>query len=476
MDHRDLLSFGPYLLDIQERRVTRDGADVRISSRHFDLLCYPATHADVVVSKETLIKAAWDDTPVTTGSVDQGIFALRQALPMPAGEPLIETQARRGIRFLPTVTRVPRHQSDDSLDAVLEAHRIWFDGRAALETLNVADVVRARAAFERVVAALPERASAHVGLANACALQFEMTRTDAAPDTAALKVAVTHALQARHLDPKYGEAWATLGFVLERVSHFGLASRLDALGALQHAVLLEPDNWRHWFRLAACACGEERLRAARRALELMPGLALAHVLIATVFVARGLLAQALHELQQAVTAMHDETNASPYGCPAVYWLTGLIHLALGHHEEAMDAFQRELDCEHNGHLYANEVASNTWYAIGAARYHAGDHDGANAAFRECLSRVAKHPMARAALGETPTDGATMIDRAFAEAILLTVNGDATSEAAPQVIERAFAEAPAGNGGWLLPVEPMLMPWTSPDGWRGALARVRSRAA
>jgi DNA-binding response OmpR family regulator len=35
----DLLSFGPYLLDTHTRRLTRDGADVRLAARQLELLC-----------------------------------------------------------------------------------------------------------------------------------------------------------------------------------------------------------------------------------------------------------------------------------------------------------------------------------------------------------------------------------------------------------------------------------------------------
>ena len=47
-------------------------------------------------------------------------------------------------------------------------------------------------------------------------MQFEMTRADPAPDAAALAMAVHHAREACRLDPQSGEAWATLGFVLDR--------------------------------------------------------------------------------------------------------------------------------------------------------------------------------------------------------------------------------------------------------------------
>ena len=101
------------------------------------------------------------------------------------------------------------------------------------------------------MASVPEHASAHIGLANACVMQFEMTRADPVPDTAALGLAVRHAREACRLDPQSGEAWATLGFVLDRTR-----GRVDALAAAKRAVALEPDNWRHHFRLACAGWGK----------------------------------------------------------------------------------------------------------------------------------------------------------------------------------------------------------------------------
>ena len=112
-------------------------------------------------------------------------------------------------------------------------------------------------------------------------MQFETTRADETPDAAALATAAEHAREGMPPRSAYGEAWATLGFVLDRTGN-----HIDAVAALRRAVALEPDNWRHHFRLAYVSWGEERLRAARRTLALLPGFPLAHWLAATVHVAR----------------------------------------------------------------------------------------------------------------------------------------------------------------------------------------------
>jgi hypothetical protein len=48
-------------------------------------------------------------------------------------------------------------------------------------------------------------------------------------------------------------------------------------------------------------------------------------------------------------------------------------------------------------------------------------------------------------------------------------------AAAQLIDDALLEAPPGNAGWLLPVEPLLRPSACPETWTRPLARLRHRA-
>jgi hypothetical protein len=48
--------------------------------------------------------------------------------------------------------------------------------------------------------------------------------------------------------------------------------------------------------------------------------------------------------------------------------------------------------------------------------------------------------------------------------------------AARTVAAALAAAPAGNAGWVLPVEPLLHVSARPDAWGGALAYLRNRAA
>jgi DNA-binding winged helix-turn-helix (wHTH) protein len=504
-----LYLFGAFSLDAQLRRLSRDGERVPLGDRQAGVLACLVEHAGKVVSKDDLISAAWNDVAVTDNSLEQAISALRRLLGEAApGQPYVETVPRRGYRFAGAVTRTTRRESDDSLDALLAPHRAWVEGRAALETLRADRVAGARVDFEQAVAAAPDLAVAHIGLANACVMQFEMTRADASPNVAALTTAVEHARDACRLDAQSAEAWATLGFVLDRIGRHD-----EALAACGRATMLEPDNWRHHFRLALVGWGEQRLRAARRTLALVPGFPLAHWLAATVLVARGALEEAERELEAGIAphALHRVLQNAPpleptsdpprFGAVALHWLRGLLLLAQGEEQAALDSFARELALEQAGQLYARECCANASYAIGATKLRAGDAPGARAAFQEALDRVGAHPMARVGValvaggaaslepGTSPVSAAGearerlsdhvetargAFDVALARAVQLVATS-AHHEAA-RLVDAALASADAASAGWILPVEPLLRVGKHADAWAPVLARLRSRAS
>lgn len=475
--------FGPYQLDTASRRLLKDGAPVPLPPRHFDLLLLLVTRAGQVLSKDALIDAAWGGVAVSDNSLEQAVSGLRRLLGSGDGSAYIETHARRGYRFAAEVRRTERREPLEALDALLAPHRAWIEGRASLETLERSQITHAREVFERVLEQVPDQASAHVGLANAGVMQFEMTRSELLPDTEALSVAANHAREACRLDPRYGEAWATLGFVLDRTGH-----RADALAASRMAVSLEPDNWRHHLRLGYVSWGEERLREARRTLALLPGFPLAHWLAATVHVARQAFDEAERELMAGIEQDAGQSHRARFGGVALHWLHGLILLARGDDAGALAAFERELAGEQSGQLYARECCANAWYAIGALRLRQGDRAGALAAFAETIARVPLHPTAHVARAALSASGSAELvarlaasagDRlaapelTLARAVAAQLAGH--PDAAGRIVEETLAAAPEGSALWLLPVEPLLRV-DSTARWSAALTRLSMRAA
>lgn len=466
-----IYTFGNFELDARARVLKRQGERVALSDRYLGVLLHLAAHAGTVVSKDDLVQAGWGETAVGDNSIEQAISALRRALGVNvAQQQYVETVPRQGYRLAATVTRTTATATDDDLEALLAPHRALLDGRAALESLTRDEILRARDVFAEVVARVPDAANGHVGLANACVLQFEMTRADERPDLDALKLAAHHAYEACRIDTGNAEAWSTLSFIIERVGQ-----HTDALAAARRAISLEPDSWRHHFRLASIAWGEERLRAARRTLALLPGFALAHWLAASVLVARNMLDEAARELDTGIAAQ--QSGDARYSAVALHWLRGLIHLARGEEAEASAEFERELARETSGHLYARECCANTWYAIGAAHLRAG-RPQARAAFSEALRRLPRHGLAR--VGSAAAEGTTphlhephTMDEVLCAAALHVRAGDHARAAV--LVEEALATVTAPNAAWLLPVEPLLHVTAGPEAWTPVLARLRLRA-
>ncbi len=484
--------FAPFELDTTRPRLTCAGEPLAISDRQLDVLLLLVTRAGQIVSKDDLLQAGWKDVAVGDNSLEQAISTLRRLLGARAPDvAFIETVPRRGYRFVAGVERTVARESDAGLKALLAPHRAFVEGRLAIESFEADQIPRARRVFEGALVAAPDHASAHIGLANACVMQYEMTRADPAPDRASLEVAAHHAREACRLDPGSSEAWATLGFVLDRTG-----DRLDALAAAKRAVALEGDNWRHHFRLAYVGWGEERLRSAHRTLAALPAFPLAHWLAATVYVARQVPGEAERELVAGLAALARSAEGdSRFSGLALHWLLGLIYLAAGEDQRALEEFRRELAIEPAGHLYARECAGNTWYAIGALHLRHGRRAEAASAFEEALRRLPLHPMAglgkRAANTTAPPrpdvgtgvdvdvpvadlPRAPGVDVALVRAGHLVLAG-AHLEAA-RAVDAALAEAPASPSGWLLPLEPLLHVSARPDTWANALARLRNRAA
>ncbi|MFS4507014.1 response regulator transcription factor [Clavibacter sp. Sh2141] len=89
------LVVGPVAVDVAGRRVHRDGEEVRLSPKEFDLLAALALEPGTVLTREALIERVWDTHWFgSTRTLDVHIAALRQKL---AGAVVITTL--RGVGF-----------------------------------------------------------------------------------------------------------------------------------------------------------------------------------------------------------------------------------------------------------------------------------------------------------------------------------------------------------------------------------------
>ena len=98
-----MLSFGPYSVDISRRVVTKNGAPLRMTLKCIELLIAFVRHPGKALSKEELIEAAWHDPSASDATLAQHIFLLRRALKHD-GETFIETVPQVGYRFAAQVS------------------------------------------------------------------------------------------------------------------------------------------------------------------------------------------------------------------------------------------------------------------------------------------------------------------------------------------------------------------------------------
>jgi TolB-like protein/DNA-binding winged helix-turn-helix (wHTH) protein/Tfp pilus assembly protein PilF len=100
MSDQSLYTFGPFLLDVRERVLLREGEVVPLAAKVFDTLLLLVENAGRALEKEVLIRTLWPDTFVEEGNLTQNVSRLRKVLGGEAADKYIETLPRRGYRFI----------------------------------------------------------------------------------------------------------------------------------------------------------------------------------------------------------------------------------------------------------------------------------------------------------------------------------------------------------------------------------------
>jgi len=90
-------------LDLLSRRVTRDGVEVALSAKEFDLLAYFVRHPGNVLSREQILSAVWGYShDPGTNIVEVYVSYLRRKLRRPGSPAPIVTVRSVGYRLAPT--------------------------------------------------------------------------------------------------------------------------------------------------------------------------------------------------------------------------------------------------------------------------------------------------------------------------------------------------------------------------------------
>ena len=118
---RDAYRFGPFQLDVRERRLSRGTEVIPLRLKVFDTLCVLVEHAGRLVTKDELLTAVWPDTTVEENNLNHNISVLRKALGEKAtGQQYIETVPRLGYRFVAAVEadepEVPATAAGDNIE------------------------------------------------------------------------------------------------------------------------------------------------------------------------------------------------------------------------------------------------------------------------------------------------------------------------------------------------------------------------
>ncbi|HSL24178.1 MAG TPA: alpha/beta fold hydrolase [Vicinamibacterales bacterium] len=97
--------FGPFRLEVGERRLSCEGRVVPLRTKVFDTLCVLVEHSGRLLTKHELMLSIWPDASVEENNLNHNISTLRRALGEQAtGQKYIETVPRVGYRFVADVS------------------------------------------------------------------------------------------------------------------------------------------------------------------------------------------------------------------------------------------------------------------------------------------------------------------------------------------------------------------------------------
>jgi DNA-binding winged helix-turn-helix (wHTH) protein len=133
--------FGPFTLDSRTRRLLRDGQEVHLSPKAFDLLFSLVENRSRAMSKADLLKHLWPSTFVLETNLAGLIAEVRRALGDAPDDPrFVRTMHRFGYCFIGSV-----HEGHAEEEPVRSATRYWLVWETRQVPLSEGDNVLGRA-------------------------------------------------------------------------------------------------------------------------------------------------------------------------------------------------------------------------------------------------------------------------------------------------------------------------------------------
>lgn len=100
-----IYEFGPFVVNVRERLLTRQNAPVALPPKAFDLLLVLLDNKGSLMKKEDLFDLVWQGATVEEGNIAYSIRLVRKALGDSATHPIyIATISKQGYRFIAPVT------------------------------------------------------------------------------------------------------------------------------------------------------------------------------------------------------------------------------------------------------------------------------------------------------------------------------------------------------------------------------------
>lgn len=112
--NENLYRFDDITVDGENFRVLKDGQNITLTPRAFDVLVFLLKNSGHVVEKQEIFKSVWKETFVSDNALTKIIKEIRHALEDSADEPrYIETVPKRGYRFIGEVKENPNQTASE---------------------------------------------------------------------------------------------------------------------------------------------------------------------------------------------------------------------------------------------------------------------------------------------------------------------------------------------------------------------------